>query len=148
MVDPGRVRRLIEDLADYRGELDTLSRLSAAEYRGDRKFAGRYLVQVSAQVCIDMANHVIASSGWRTPADFRDVFTVLEEEGVIAGELAERMRALAGLRNRLVHLYEEVDDRIVHESLREGLDDLSSFSQAVAKLAGPDEPARGDGPET
>ncbi len=135
MVDPGRVRRLLEDLADYRGRLATLSELPTADYRGYRAFAGRYLVQVSAQVCIDIANHMISSSGWRTPADFRDAFTVLEEAGVIEGELAERMRALAGLRNRLVHVYEAVDDRIVHESLDEGLRDLSSFSQAVAKLA-------------
>ncbi|MGI9081306.1 MAG: type VII toxin-antitoxin system HepT family RNase toxin [Thermoleophilaceae bacterium] len=135
MVDPGRVRRLLEALADYRGKLVTLSELPAAEYQGDRAFAGRYLVQVSAQVCIDMANHVIASSGWRTPADFRDAFTVLEEEGVLDAELAERMRALAGLRNRLVHVYEDVDDRIVYDSLSEGLSDLSSFSRAIAGLA-------------
>ncbi len=137
MVDPGRLRRLLEDLADYRDRLATLSELPVADYQGDRAFAGRYLVQVSAQVCIDMANHVIASSGWRTPADFRDGFTVLEEQGVIDGELAERMRALAGLRNRLVHVYEAVDDRIVHEGLGEGPEDLSRFSRAVAKLAGP-----------
>jgi uncharacterized protein YutE (UPF0331/DUF86 family) len=45
------------------------------------------------------------------------------------------MRALAGLRNRLVHIYAEVDDRIVRESLPEGLQDLSDFSQAMARLA-------------
>lgn len=135
MVDPSRVRRLLEALAGYRARLETLSELPPAEYQEDTAFAGRYLVQASAQSCIDMANHVIASSGWRTPADFRDSFTVLEENGAIDGDLAERMRALAGLRNRLVHLYEEVDDRIVHESLREGLADFSEFSQAMARLA-------------
>ena len=82
-----------------------------------------------------MANHVIASSGWRTPQDFRDGFTVLEENGVLERGLAERMRALAGLRNLLVHIYAEVDDRIVRESLHEGLQDLSDFSQAMARLA-------------
>jgi len=34
-------------------------------------------------------------------------------KGVLDAEPAERMRALAGLRNRLVHVYEEVDDGIV-----------------------------------
>lgn len=138
MVDPGRVRRLLGELEDYRAELSRLSRLAVTEYDGERAFAGRYLVQVSAQICIDVANHVIASSGWRTPTDFRDAFTVLEEEGIIDAELAERMRALAGLRNRLVHVYEKVDDRIVHESLGAGLDDLSTFAQAMALLAQPD----------
>ncbi len=66
MVDPGRVRRLIEDLADYRGKLATLSRLPAAEYQSDRAFAGRYLVQVSAQVCIDLASHW--AKDWKTSA--------------------------------------------------------------------------------
>ncbi|MGI8659819.1 MAG: DUF86 domain-containing protein [Thermoleophilaceae bacterium] len=49
--------------------------------------------------------------------------------------LAERMRALAGLRNRLVHVYDAVDDAIVHASLPEGLADLDEFSRAVARLA-------------
>jgi uncharacterized protein YutE (UPF0331/DUF86 family) len=135
MVDPGRVERLLEVLAKYRTELDALREVPVRDYEGLRAFAGRYLVQASAQVCIDIANHVIASSGWRAPADFRDAFTVLEEHAVIDGNLAERMRALAGLRNRLVHIYEQVDDRIVHESLAEGLDDLSAFAQATADLA-------------
>lgn len=134
MVDPGRVRRLLQTLSEYRARLVTLCDLPPEDYKGDSAFAARYLVQACAQACIDIANHVIASSGWRTPVDFRDAFTVLAEHDVIDAELAERMRALAGLRNRLVHIYEEIDDRIVHESLREGLGDLSSYAQAIARL--------------
>jgi uncharacterized protein YutE (UPF0331/DUF86 family) len=44
------------------------------------------------------------------------------------------MRALAGLRDRLVHLYDDVDDGLVHEALGAGLDDLRHFSRAVAAL--------------
>ncbi|MGI8904498.1 MAG: type VII toxin-antitoxin system HepT family RNase toxin [Solirubrobacteraceae bacterium] len=142
MVDPGRVRRLLEALSAYRDRLAPLRDLPSADYEGDAAFAGRYLVQASAQACIDIANHVIASSGWRAPADFRDAFTVLEQHAALDGELAERMRELAGMRNRLVHIYEEVDDRIVHESLPQGLEDLSSYAQAIARLldaGGPDE---------
>jgi uncharacterized protein YutE (UPF0331/DUF86 family) len=137
MVDPARVRRLLAGLDEYRDRLAALRDLNADDYCGDRAFAGRYLVQASAQACIDLANHVIASSGWRTPTDFRDAFTVLEEEDAIDGELAERMRALAGLRNRLVRVYDDVDDRIVHASLAEGLDDLSRFARVIARLAEP-----------
>jgi uncharacterized protein YutE (UPF0331/DUF86 family) len=134
MVDPARVTRLLEALSQYRQRLDALRALPAGEYTGDRALAGRYLVQASAQVCIDLANHVIASSGWRAPTDFRDAFTVLEEQGVLAPDLAERMRALAGLRNRLVHVYEDIDDGIIHASLAEGLIDLAEYAQAIADL--------------
>ncbi|MFA5786730.1 MAG: DUF86 domain-containing protein [Actinomycetota bacterium] len=134
MVDPARVRRLLETLADYRRRLGGLADLPADRYVAEEAFAGRYLVQAAAQACIDIANHIIASEGWRVPRDFRDTFTVLEENGVLGPDLATRSRALAGLRNRLVHLYEEVDDTLVHAALQEGLADLDAFAQAVAGL--------------
>ncbi|CAN5593910.1 DUF86 domain-containing protein [soil metagenome] len=134
MVDPGRLRRLLGALGNYRDALEPLRDAAARDYRGERALAGRYLVQASAQACIDIANHVIASSGWRVPTDFRDGFTVLEENGVLDAGLAGRMRALAGLRNRLVHVYEDVDDLIVHSSLPDGLTDLAEFSRAIARL--------------
>lgn len=134
MVDAERVRRLLETLAEYRHELERLRDLPVEIYKRDQAFAGRYLVQACAQTSIDLANHVIASSGWRTPCDFRDAFTVLEEHEVLDADLAEHMRQLAGLRNRLVHIYEQIDDAIVHASLREAVADLSRFAQAIARL--------------
>jgi uncharacterized protein YutE (UPF0331/DUF86 family) len=122
MVDPGRVRRLLEALEAYRRGLIDLGRLDPEDYAAHEAFAGRYLVQISAQLCIDLAGHVVSSSGWRAPEDYRDTFTVLEEHGVLEPPLAERLRDLAGLRNRLVHLYEDVDD-------------LDRFAQVIARLA-------------
>lgn len=44
------------------------------------------------------------------------------------------MRDLAGLRNRLVHVYGDVDDRLVHAAMGEGLGDLNEFASAIASL--------------
>jgi uncharacterized protein YutE (UPF0331/DUF86 family) len=142
VVDPGRARRVLEALASYRNRLASLRDLPLEEYLAQQAFAGRYLVQVSAQTCIDLANHVIASSGWRAPRDFRDMFTVLEENGVVDPDLGERLRALAGLRNRLVHLYEDVDDSLVYRALDSGLSDLDAFGQAIARLLDDDSSGR------
>jgi uncharacterized protein YutE (UPF0331/DUF86 family) len=132
VVDPARVRRLLTALSDHRARLAELASMPIDDYVEQQAFAGRYLVQASAQICIDLANHLISSEGWRVPRDFRDAVTVLEEGGIVEAELAERMRALVGLRNRLVHLYAEVDDARVHGALSEGLADLDAFARAVA----------------
>jgi uncharacterized protein YutE (UPF0331/DUF86 family) len=47
------------------------------------------------------------------------------------------VQASAQACNRLVHVYDDVDDRIVHASLAEGLDDLSRFARVIARLAEP-----------
>ncbi len=136
MVDRDRIHHRLELLAGYLRELQRLQDLPVTEYLRHEVYAGRYLVQVAAQTCIDLANHVIASEGWRGPRDFGDSFTVLHEHGIIDEALAGRLRGLAGLRNRLVHVYDEIDDVRVHEALSAGLPDLDAFAVAVARLAG------------
>lgn len=49
--------------------------------------------------------------------------------------LADRMVALAGARNLIVHLYAEVDDDRLAQAVRDGgLDDLSTFAARMAAL--------------
>lgn len=134
MVDPDTVRRLLDALREYRERLEQLRDLPLDTYLDRERFAGRYLLQAAAQACIDIANHLISSEGWRVPRDFRDAFSVLEENDVIDTDLGGRLRALAGLRNRLVHLYEKVDDRLVYEGLAAGLADVDAYARTVARL--------------
>jgi uncharacterized protein YutE (UPF0331/DUF86 family) len=39
----------------------------------------------------------------------------------------------AYLRNRLVHLYDDVDDLLVHRAMQDGLADLDGFAVAFAR---------------
>lgn len=126
VVDPDRVRRLLEMLQRYRGLLTVPD---------DDPFRRRHLVQTAAQICIDLANHVAASAQLRTPTDYGDAFRVLQEQGILGEELADRMVALAGARNVIVHLYAEVDDELLSRTIRHGgLDDLDAYAAAIAGL--------------
>lgn len=126
MVDEDRVRRLLVMLERYRS-------LLAAD--DPDLYRRRHLVQTAAQICIDLANHVIASDGHRVPRDYGDAFRVLAEVGVLGDGLADRMVALAGARNLIVHLYAEVDDDRLARAVRHGgLDDLSAFAARIAAL--------------
>ena len=126
MVDEDRVRRLLTMLERYRSLL--------AEDNPD-PYRRRHLVQTAAQICIDLANHVIAADGHRVPRDYGDAFRVLAEVGVLDDGLADRMVALAGARNLIVLLYAEVDDDRLARVIREGGgDDLSAFASRVAAL--------------
>ena len=87
---------------------------------------------IAIECCIDIANHVIASENYRFPRDNADSFVVLVEVGVVAEKLRDPLRAMARFRNRLVHLYWEVDDSRVHQYLRESLSDLDQFARDIA----------------
>lgn len=136
MVDPERMRAKLGLLRGYREELGRFMQLPRQRFQDEPAYgyALERLVQLAGQACIDLASHVIAANGWGVPGEFRETFTVLAKHQVITNELAEHLRELTGLRNRLVHAYDEVDDERLLDSLPEGLDDLDAFARAVAAL--------------
>lgn len=99
----------------------------------DRIGNAKYHLVIAVECCIDIANHVIASENYRFPRDNADSFTVLVEEGVLPAGSKGRLGAMARFRNRLVHLYWDVDDRRVYEYLQEGLADVEDFANAIAR---------------
>lgn len=135
MVDPQRVRSKLTTLDTLVDELHRLAAIDRDTYVDHHRWEGRYLVQAAAQLTVDLANHLIASSGWAPATEFRQAFTRLGEHGVLDADLAGRLQALTGLRNRLVHLYDTVDDGLVHDALRAGLDDFTAFASVYARHA-------------
>ena len=134
MVDRDKLEGLIRNLRRYTEVLRQIAQRDEAGFVSDPVVIGsaRYYLQVAIETCINMANHLIAAERLRAPQDYKDTFAVLNEAGIIPAECARTMRELAGLRNLLVHLYWEVDDRMVYEGIRTELGDFETFVGYIA----------------
>jgi uncharacterized protein YutE (UPF0331/DUF86 family) len=92
-------------------------------------------VFIALQEAIALAAHWVADRGWSVPQSYADVFTVLGDRGVIDRELAQRLRAAAGLRNLIAQQYGVLNvDRVFAIASNE-LDDLLAFCQQLAQRA-------------
>jgi uncharacterized protein YutE (UPF0331/DUF86 family) len=133
MVDQDKIEGLIRLLRQYTTYLRQLASLTLDEFLEDPHAIGsaRYYLTVTVEACLDIAGHLIASEGMRAPRDYKDTFRVLNEAGILPDDLATTMQSLAGLRNLLVHVYWNVDDRMIHESLRSELGDFEAFVAQV-----------------
>jgi uncharacterized protein YutE (UPF0331/DUF86 family) len=80
---------------------------------------------------IDVNYHLLTEGGQPPPSDYYASFLKLAELGVVAPELARRLAPCAGLRNRLVHEYENIDPRQVFESLQRARDDIVAYVRSV-----------------
>lgn len=49
-------------------------------------------LQLAAQVCIDLGNHLISYFGFETPKDYKEIFEILAKEGVISKDLSSSAR--------------------------------------------------------
>jgi uncharacterized protein YutE (UPF0331/DUF86 family) len=83
-----------------------------------------YLLQTSIQALIDLASHLVASRALPTPKTSHELFERLEESGCLPAGSAARFAPIVGFRNRVVHLYDRIDERRVYEILTRHRHDL------------------------
>ena len=130
MVDRDLVLRRLADLDLYLAQISEYRGIGVQEYRADWKIQRivERTLQMAIEVCVDIANHVIADRGLRVPATYAEAFDVLAEAGLLPVKEREAMVRMVGFRNVVVHEYARIDAQIVVRILREHLDDLSRFS--------------------
>jgi len=97
----------------------------------DRLDALGMAILVAVQEAIDISFHIVVDERWGTPASYAESFEMLAARGVIAPELAPRMAAACGLRNRLAHGYAGVDPGRLWLELPQGLEALDEYARAV-----------------
>lgn len=136
--DPDKITKLVSELRTSVDRLRLLSKLSRNDFVRDPDKIGsaKYHFIVAIESCIDMSNHIIARNGYRVPEDYGDTFVVMAEVGAIEKYFAQELRNMAKFRNRLVHLYWEVDNKQVHEILQSRLDDFKTFLDNLSVFLG------------
>jgi uncharacterized protein YutE (UPF0331/DUF86 family)/predicted nucleotidyltransferase len=135
VVKPEVVRNLLNRLEETVGKLRKLASFPREEFLKDftKVESAKHLLQTAIQICIDIANHIIASERWRTPSDYADSFRVLWENGIIPDDFLDTAIQMVRLRNRLVHFYMEVDSEAVYWVLQKDLDDFERFAGYILK---------------
>jgi uncharacterized protein YutE (UPF0331/DUF86 family) len=86
-----------------------------------------HTLQIALQAVIDTAAQVVSDQRLGEPETYRDLFDLLEKHGFFGSSLAEKLRAMVGMRNILVHAYQTVDLAIVREVVEHHLEDLLEF---------------------
>src|SRR5712691_7707218 len=111
-VEAAVIRRKLGHIAEALLALGPLGRLTLDQYRArlyERKAAER-LLQEAIEAALDINAHLIAEHGAAVPDDYYGGFLALGSLQVLPDALARDLAPSAGLRNRLVHEYETLDD--------------------------------------
>lgn len=132
-VDPALVtRKLLLIAADLEALRPVLARGLDAYLgnRVDQAFVERYLERMIGRM-IDVNYHVITGAGHPPPSDYHASFLRLGEIGVLDAGFARRIAFAAGLRNRLVHEYEDIDAAKVFAALTAAMTDLPQYLDRI-----------------
>ena len=132
-VDAAIVRRKLGHIITSLDLLRPMREMSLLEYRQrvwERKGVERVL-QEAIESALDVNAHLIAELGHDVPDDYFGGFVKLRQLGVLPEELAAALAPSAGLRNRLVHEYDALDDAKVLAAVGTILDLYPRYIQAI-----------------
>jgi uncharacterized protein YutE (UPF0331/DUF86 family) len=69
-----------------------------------------------------------------TPETYAEIFIQLKNLGAINNSFCKRLVKMAKFRNRLVHLYWEMDKKMTYEIIQDNLEDFKLFEKNVVKF--------------
>lgn len=87
-----------------------------------------HLLQTTIQALIDIGGYACARQGVKTPSTSRDILDNLESAGHLPPGSGARFASAFGFRNRVVHLYDRIEPRIVFDILVNERRDLAELS--------------------
>jgi uncharacterized protein YutE (UPF0331/DUF86 family) len=133
-IDPDRVRSKLDDISRSVSRLRLFQAMERTAFLADEdsQDIARSRLLTAIEAALNICYYVTARSLRRVPEEYAQCFILLGESGLLPSDLARRLAAMARLRNRLVHLYWEVDYGQVYDIIARDLGDLQAFSQAAA----------------
>jgi len=90
--------------------------------------------QKAIEACINIGNHIISVNHLGIPGSFSDIFKILGREKIIPLELSEKFIYIVKFRNKLVHLYWEIEPEEVYSYLQKDVIDLEDFYNIITDL--------------
>ncbi|MEG3833446.1 type VII toxin-antitoxin system HepT family RNase toxin [Microcoleus sp. Z1_C3] len=118
-IEPAIVLAKLDFMTDYLESLSSFESITLEEYLSDRgkQLIVERLLQLIVQVAIDVNRYLLKRLEVQQPNSNFDVFIEVSNCGIITAELASILSQSGVLRNRLVHLYDEIDPVKVHQAI-------------------------------
>ncbi len=133
-----KVIKITSEILNSLERLEELKQLPKDTFLSDPHKIGsaKYNFIVAIEGAIDLCNHIIAKNGFRAPEDYADTFKVMAERGAFDQEFTNTLTQMARFRNRLVHIYWEIDNNELYNIIQSRLQDIREFLKEFGIFVG------------
>ena len=132
-IDPEIVLVRLRLITKYYNTLEEFRSTSLDSFLADfrQQLVVERLLQLMTQAAIDINEHILSKLSPGNSATNFEAFIELSKYEVIAPELARQLAPSAGLRNRLVHEYDDIDPKQVFKAISFALQQYPFYVRQV-----------------
>jgi uncharacterized protein YutE (UPF0331/DUF86 family) len=134
-VDSDKIRTKLHFIREALRRLEEIRSQGREAFLADRilQAAAERNLQVGIEAILDTAGHILAREGLGLAKTHREAMDILLREGVLPVSHRESFLEMSSFRNRLVHIYDEIDPAEVFEILEKHLEDFETFIRAIVQ---------------
>ena len=134
MLDNELVKRKLVQLTNKLSELETVAVVPKEKFIETLvHYEAERLVELIVGYAFDINYHFIKELNLNAPLEYKESFKELGKKGVIDNGLATKIADSAGLRNLLVHHYDEIDLDRFYNGLKGGIEDYQDYVKEINK---------------
>lgn len=128
------VRQRLSFIQEQHRQLVAMADLPITEFLEPRNVAAaESFLRRALEAVFDVGRHIVARAGHTDLAqEYKSIARGLGLVGAVSQGLAERLTAMAGYRNRLVHLYYDITPDELYRIVTSELDAFPTFIREVA----------------
>lgn len=135
-IDKEKIIARIEDIKNAVLELQKFQAMEWEEFlaRKENFHLACYWLRLAIEAVLTIGTHILSrlpSNGKKK--DYTQVVLSLADYGVLPKDFSQKIRGMAGYRNRLVHLYWKVSPEEIFKLIKEDLGDFNVFVGHIEK---------------
>ncbi|HLD38668.1 MAG: hypothetical protein A3G45_01400 [Candidatus Staskawiczbacteria bacterium RIFCSPLOWO2_12_FULL_37_15] len=132
--------KIIERISDIKNavlELERFQKMDLEEFLkdSDNYNLSAYHLRIAVEAVLIIGTHILS----RIPQngkkkDYTQVILTLADYNVLPKDFSQKIKGMAGYRNRLVHLYWKIEPKELLSVIKEDLSDLEEFIGYIKKF--------------
>lgn len=130
------IRSKLDIIPENLQKLELFRAMEYDEFQSDFRNIDSALhrLQTSIQALVDIGGYIVASLGLRTPSTSGEIIEILVENGFINPALRDRYISMIQFRNRIVHLYDDIDRKVLFRLLQEESADIRELYRTLVMI--------------
>lgn len=115
---------------------EIFDKFSNEEILGDfTKFhTAERLFQLAVDAMIDINHHIIIEKNLKVTDDTQGTFYTLGESNILPKDFAFKIAPIVGVRNRIVHGYEKLDNKLFITNFRNNFSDFEKYLEFIREF--------------
>ncbi len=135
-LDIEKIKKRVSEIEESINEINKIVSINEYEFWKDKRniTSVKYYLLEAIEAVGGICVHIVARKLGKGVNSLSECINILEKEEILDKELCSRLKKMVKFRNKLIHKYWDIDDKLVNEYAKNETDNFTDFIKEIKKF--------------